>query len=478
MTIGWWWRPVAVAAVVLGLFAAGVSPASADYRVDCNPTGDSRQIVVLVHGFMSGPSTWDHSTDILTGGGTDTCIVRFDFTASNNEWVTNPNIGPALAAFITKWQGVSTIGGGSGKVVLVAHSMGGLAARCAVDPTCSGHDGVADRVAELITFGTPNTGSGLRGSDATPVFNLLANLLSAGCHTAPGAANLVVEGIGLCGLIRDFGTSDATKALSPDSRELKLLPRMPTGKNGSQDIPVYALAGQINVTTSMFGHTIASLDSVGDLVVGVRSALDEVEEVGNLGGQLTIDCGTVDIAVASGPAWSTLFCWHGSEVSYDQFLNRARHQIEAINSQHILSDGVVAGVVTAIAPDSIRFRVVDFYASPSGLDSLASAEGRDELWRQAVNRTGRTIGEACTQDGQDPTADWCRTTYIRDAREPAVTAPLSADARLMLFTGSSLLPEPVSADAASSIISLAAPRLCAIEIQNGKVVHAEQIYQP
>lgn len=75
----------------------------------------------------------------------------FDYRHEALDWVTNKAIGPALATAI------GCLAQASGhKVIIVAHSMGGLAAQYAIGEPGSPAVG---HVAEVITVGTPYTGS-------------------------------------------------------------------------------------------------------------------------------------------------------------------------------------------------------------------------------------------------------------------------------------------------------------------------------
>lgn len=338
----------AVAALALLAVVATPQAARADYRVDCNPAGDSRQVVILVHGFTGSPKTWDSAIDVLTGKGTDTCVVRFDYSDWSTQWVTDPHIGPTLATSIATWSAASKAGGGTGKVVLVAHSMGGLAARCAVDPVCAGRDVKAD-VAELVTFGTPNLGSQLRNPHVDAVTNIVGALLSAACAPVGAAAQLFDKDADLCYEFRALGTSQASKAFTPDSAELTALESWP------RNTPLYAEAGDIRLRTSLFGHVVGDIGSAGDLIVGTASALAEATTTNNLGGGTTIGCGEIDVphwvsallgATVWADVWVNVNCWHSSETSNDEFLNAARKQIKAVitsSRRSVLSLTGVAG---------------------------------------------------------------------------------------------------------------------------------------
>ena len=81
-------------------------------------------------------------------------VFTFDYHPYSARWVDDPHLGPALGKVIDCLYRAS-----GQKVIIVAHSMGGLIARYAAT-----HAGVAgnDRASEIstvVTFGTPETGS-------------------------------------------------------------------------------------------------------------------------------------------------------------------------------------------------------------------------------------------------------------------------------------------------------------------------------
>ena len=94
-----------------------------------------------------------------------TVVTPFDYYSTAHQatgWVTDPAIGAALATDITCLASASAAQGGPGEVIIVAHSMGGLAVRCAVDQACvgQGHKAAnADQIGLVVTLGTPNLGS-------------------------------------------------------------------------------------------------------------------------------------------------------------------------------------------------------------------------------------------------------------------------------------------------------------------------------
>jgi triacylglycerol esterase/lipase EstA (alpha/beta hydrolase family) len=122
--------------------------------------------VLLVHGFIAGPQIWATMTSAIASAlqAQVKVVPSFNYERRNTSWVTNPAIGPALAARITSLATASKCQRGPGKVIIVAHSMGGLAVRCAVDPGCAGKAANPDQIALVITLGTPNLGSPLGGT--------------------------------------------------------------------------------------------------------------------------------------------------------------------------------------------------------------------------------------------------------------------------------------------------------------------------
>jgi pimeloyl-ACP methyl ester carboxylesterase len=131
--------------------------------------------VLAVHGFASSARAWDGDQRApfsdrlayLDPGGVASAadgtfetrlVPPFDYGPVSTEWVTEPKIGRALAERIVCIAEESKRVGGPGVVIVVAHSMGGLAARLASSMTVDGRR-VAERIGLVVTVGTPNLGS-------------------------------------------------------------------------------------------------------------------------------------------------------------------------------------------------------------------------------------------------------------------------------------------------------------------------------
>jgi pimeloyl-ACP methyl ester carboxylesterase len=297
--------------------AIGSPRAATAASIYCSSKSETRQVVELVHGFTSDPGAWNQEDrDYLTSHVQGICLDVFDYTKWDVNWVTDTHIGPALAGRIDTLGGASKAGGGSGKVIVIGHSMGGLATRCAAVASCNGgRTDVAGHLAELITFGTPTLGSYL----ASPATHGVGSILSASCYAAvvPTALRL------LCPAIREFTTSGAARAFVPGSADLRSLPQMPV------TIPVYRLAAHVEAFSSFFGLNNTDLGSIGDVVVLEDSASAQPRKIGAVGGEQVIGCGTIDLTDLLRIHYS---CWHSTETHDTRFLQAAVHQIGLIEA--------------------------------------------------------------------------------------------------------------------------------------------------
>jgi pimeloyl-ACP methyl ester carboxylesterase len=296
--------------------AQGASP-----RWLCSTGGPGlRMPVLLVHGFNSGPAAWTSSTrQYFASNQARTCIEVFDYADASTQWVTDHRIAPRLATTIDSLAEQSKAAGGPGKVIVIAHSMGGLATRCASAVSCSGVAGAGAHIAALVTLGTPTYGSFLKGSGASDVEHLVADIMSTDCFaTGNGLGKLA----GLCSLLRAFGTSAASAAFTPGSSQQKALNQV------VMPFPVLALAGSVKIETSFFGHAVHLIGDAGDLVVSEDSALAASHQVGGLGGRVVMDCGSIDLSVVA----TDLRCWHGSEPNDPDFDTAALEEITKVEN--------------------------------------------------------------------------------------------------------------------------------------------------
>ncbi|HLS65108.1 MAG TPA: hypothetical protein VK060_17120 [Ruania sp.] len=263
-------------------------------------TGAFSPVIDLVAGQDAGS---DFQTSLIGAiqdvGGLS--VYTFDYHDLSARWVTDDGIGPQLAEALTCLAEAH-----QHPAVVVAHSMGGLATREALDLVAAdGSAGpVQEYVSDVVTYGTPNTGSWL-ASLIEDVDGVLADAEEAASEEYPSplapirsllllCGTMTTESLedtdGVCGLLSDqvaSARSDAARGLAIGSPEIEALAPWP------QDVDVHALAGSTTLETVAFewfgqSSTLAS-QNVGDVVVGVESALDGATTTGHVECTTTID---------------------------------------------------------------------------------------------------------------------------------------------------------------------------------------------
>ena len=242
--------------------------------------------VLFVHGFKAGPAIWgdangdpnsmDGMVSAINGVKTD----KFDYQYYSLQWVTNPNIGAALATRILCLSQSSRVAGGSGKVIVVAHSMGGLALKEAIKE----QPRVAAALGLVVTIATPNDGS--------TVDRNITQAVLATCNLAQATGSPL--GLGCTAdTIATLNAFNALPGLQANSPEIKALPNWPAS------VPVYAIAGNIATRHLILlwdgpvphFEPVAGNPSGQDTLVAVSSALHG-QVVDGLGGTREFDCTT------------------------------------------------------------------------------------------------------------------------------------------------------------------------------------------
>ncbi|MCJ1675101.1 MULTISPECIES: triacylglycerol lipase [unclassified Rathayibacter] len=209
-------------------------------------------------------------------------VYTFDYRDLAARWVTDPGIADALASSIACLTAAT-----GHRAVVVAHSMGGLAARQALSQSVDGVP-VESMVREVVTFGTPNTGSDLAlrlgqiidstgtvspavvgGLEPQSRLGISALLASCGAAASEDAGN-AGECTGMPMI--DALSSQAGIALRTGSTQLAALPPWP------ESVRVVSLAGDIRVTiASVLGSRTGSV-SLGDIIVAPPSAEAGVDD--------------------------------------------------------------------------------------------------------------------------------------------------------------------------------------------------------
>lgn len=278
-----------------------VQPVGAQPRVNNNCASDFgvRIPMLLIHGLNGFEAMWgdDKALTSMYAAVRMPNVIRltFDYKNVNSEWVTNKDIGPKLAERIDCLAQNSLAGKGKGKVIVVAHSMGGLAARFALSQTVQGRK-VADEVGLVITIGTPHDGS------FWP--NLCEELKKVKVEPP------------LC-------HGSAIPALRLGSKELAELPLFPVS------VPVKALSGNVSVMTvilpSAFVPTPVPVPTFSDLAVAVKSADKYATTTYQGDGRRTFDC----IAWVPVPGSSDAPCEHANLLKMPEIQAEVKASIEA-----------------------------------------------------------------------------------------------------------------------------------------------------
>jgi pimeloyl-ACP methyl ester carboxylesterase len=208
-------------------------------------------------------------------GGAD--VYTFDYSDDSAKWVSSDRIAGGLSTAL------SCLAETSGQeVIVIAHSMGGLALR----QVLGDRPELRDDISQVITFGTPNTGSDMalaastgidraRFTGGTAEVRAIAFLTSQALTACGTASTVRLATGGLCDVLpapaRAF-RSEAGLALQSGSVQLQALAPWPEG------LPVHALAGDTALTIPRAGFLGLSFSSedvrMGDLVVGDDSATD------------------------------------------------------------------------------------------------------------------------------------------------------------------------------------------------------------
>lgn len=230
-----------------------------------NPIGtvDAKQPVLLIHGVNGdGVTTWNGTNgpaaQMEADGGY--FVGRFDYGNHNQDWVVQkpgtPSIAGQLANAIHCLAQQSRQAGGSGKVILVGYSMGGLAAQAAASQAVDGRP-VASDIGGLISIGTP-----WKGVDHTAA-QFLSALNWAICNRTMSQAKRHHKKIptDTCKLV---GTADSEAGKAITNNANGDLPKIPSG------FPVFPIAGSATWNVNLLGHPFQY--GGGDGVASTESA--------------------------------------------------------------------------------------------------------------------------------------------------------------------------------------------------------------
>jgi hypothetical protein len=255
----------------------------------------------------------------------------FDYSQENLQWVDSDNLGPRLVREINCRAQSSLEQGGLGKVIIVGHSMGGLAARWAAN------NGAADSIGMVVTVGTPNLGSILGNTAIGLALGTCQAFTTGAILQVPAGAFISGE---ICSfLLRLVPQLDAIHGLSKNSPELAALGWVP------QNIPVVAIGGNVQWQFRTFLGTISAPPSNGDLVVSTESALHGAE-------RHVVDCSGFVLI----PMLSDAPCEHSRQINHPIVQQRVVDSIR----QYVQNS---SGPACLSLPDASDL-VASAYASP------------------------------------------------------------------------------------------------------------------
>lgn len=215
----------------------------------------TRRPTVFVHGWTDNgnvragtPGLKPLADRLISRLGSEIQPYFFDYGAHSTTWASRPPVAGCLGTYITEVSDAFKRAGGDGKVLVVAHSMGGLATLYATDARYT-TDPVGTRLAGVVTFGTPYLGSPWGNTDT-------ANLIEQTKAVKAPPSN---SDAGHC-----LGSRTAHGQLPSGCGDVP--PLLPAG------VPIQQIAGSLTVHRSLFGIPLYDLPLQSDTVVGLNSA--------------------------------------------------------------------------------------------------------------------------------------------------------------------------------------------------------------
>lgn len=245
--------------------------------------------ILLVHGWRGKPSMWSQPINLSTlkiepssnhsllgnlqklAGA---AVYTLDYGDVAEKWFLDRHAG--ADRFIAAEDCLTAAAAFSGhRLIVVAHSMGGLITRWSLSDAAP--DGAArrDRIGIVLTLGTPYEGS-VMAAAAVLLADTAVRVGAALDKRFAAVVGVIHQLVALCHDVRGFGPCDelnalvnalaAVRAFAPDSREMRSLAGWPAGTN------VETLASRTIVETGGLFFLKGFDVDVGDVVVPVESA--------------------------------------------------------------------------------------------------------------------------------------------------------------------------------------------------------------
>lgn len=241
--------------------------------------------VVFVHGWTGGPM--EKTAALLKKQlGSNINPFLFDYHQWSLFWASDPNIAPCLADYINKVYQVYQSKGGQGHIIVIAHSMGGLALRYASDEKLVQNPIKNGVISNVITLDTPYLGSPWGGSNWAYLLSWFNHFFGEKLSKNNSPLNA-----GDCLIQHQGAQSLSTKDCDGDP------PYLPQG------IQLSEFAGNITIHRSLFGVTLYTIPLNSDGIVTVPSSQGYVTSGPNdqaTPGQVIIQSYTEDCSIDTG----------------------------------------------------------------------------------------------------------------------------------------------------------------------------------
>lgn len=301
--------------------------------------------VILVHGWTGAPmeDTMKPLYDRL--GRDDWQVLLFDYSKYSTMWAAEPAISALLANYILLVSQKQKDAGGDGLVYIVAHSMGGLAARFA-----SVRPGVASVIGGFVTVGTPHQGSPWGNANEGAWGQALE--LSKQMVALPQFGSLAR----VCLAVHKPGQGLPAGCKPP--------PYFPSG------VALEQIAGSVVVERRYFGLHAYDITIGGDGVVPTWSAIGYIGS--GLGSKpkgsfspFQVDCRLPDTAIVTSPVGSLLVA--------DWRLLTDGHVIDQMTSEQV--GPLVAGILVRISLAGDSCSHMAMMTNGATIDQIADSLG-------------------------------------------------------------------------------------------------------
>jgi len=211
------------------------------------------RVVVMVHGWDGEPKSWDKMIQTMSDQHLlprNVVMLRFNYAADSYHWAAVPAIADCLAQYIHRVTMRLAEVDADQRVLVVTHSMGGLATRFAMDSRYTS-DPVTKEVAGVVTLDTPHLGSPFGSQTVARAMEGIKHPVSL------WPAKAGTDG-SICLALHDQHT-----ALPAGCATAPYLP---------SSIPLTQVAGEASVARSLFGFRLYDIDLASDGIVGSDSS--------------------------------------------------------------------------------------------------------------------------------------------------------------------------------------------------------------